>query len=808
MMIRRIKMVNFRGFRQKNLDFQSKNVVLLSASNGMGKTTTADAIEWCLTGNIGRLKASFDTRSTNNDDRKWNSPGILKNRYADPNAEVIVELTLFDNKREFVLCRKQRHDVLDSKYSSVSIDNSSEKADKFLREYIGDGFAMDSFYNFHFCDIQKSFHVQNTKRSELKDFFSEFITNYDMQKQIAENLKLFAMDTERLIENIRNNKIPQAKIQHMEEELAKACEGAKLIPYPATVLYPGEKTDITGLNQAALIAQQKAVRNCGFLVAKAALDKLVNNESLRRQHADLRAIVFHWETKGTSIQRAIDVGFPKKTDTITDREQKLRILQNLNLSMDTILSEGETVASLGNKVFTRTDFEAIREAIVENLKKESALTADIDLLTKNNEMLKLLSSLSVKKQVLIDYRNSTVAEHGSARCPVCGSEIFADLDENSILSEANAYIRQNGETVKAKQEEKALLQTKIGDLYQNMILRAKHVVEEEVRKMTDEINGLKDLRDEVQPYFDTVKRLQKILPAAKPAELTAETAAQLLADTECALLDETLEQTTRAEYQKLLTVLGHPFERETLEQTHARVTHLISGIHEVANFSYDLFVSKLNSIDSFLANQTYLNLKKQLDSDHQTNSKLDAKINELQALGKTASQRAENILKKVEELSNEEYARVGPTLKLFYNKLARINATWDFRIEQHSGGVSLVDQDGNNIVNMLSNGQISVFILAYFFATMNERAKREKMKIFFIDDLSACMDDVNMLAFLDILKYQMSAKETMEQLFFITCDERISKLLKYKLSGRGIELCEIGEADFLSTPAGSIVETV
>lgn len=53
-----------------------------------------------------------------------------------------------------------------------------------------------------------------------------------------------------------------------------------------------------------------------------------------------------------------------------------------------------------------------------------------------------------------------------------------------------------------------------------------------------------------------------------------------------------------------------------------------------------------------------------------------------------------------------------------------------------------------------------------------------------------------MLAFMDLLKYQMSSKATMEQLFFITCDDRISKLLKYKLSGRGIELRELLESDF------------
>ena len=39
-MIRKIKMINFRGFRDKVIDFNDKSVVLLSAANGVGKTTT------------------------------------------------------------------------------------------------------------------------------------------------------------------------------------------------------------------------------------------------------------------------------------------------------------------------------------------------------------------------------------------------------------------------------------------------------------------------------------------------------------------------------------------------------------------------------------------------------------------------------------------------------------------------------------------------------------------------------------------------------------------------------------------------
>ena len=54
-------------------------------------------------------------------------------------------------------------------------------------------------------------------------------------------------------------------------------------------------------------------------------------------------------------------------------------------------------------------------------------------------------------------------------CPVCGSEIFATLDKELILKEADEYIRQNGEVVKIKEVEKASLETEILELYQKII---------------------------------------------------------------------------------------------------------------------------------------------------------------------------------------------------------------------------------------------------------------------------------------------------------------------------------------------------
>ena len=803
MIIRKIKMVHFRGFlEEKTFHFGDKPVVLLTAANGFGKTTTVDAIEWCLTGSIGRLKDAFNTRSTNEPDRQKNAGGILKHRKAADEDWVRVELTLFDEGREIVLCREQRLDKLDPKESIVTIDGDVEKAAAFLEEHIGDRTQQESFYHFHFCDIQKSFHVQSTKRANLKEIFREFITNSDNEKQIAKNLGIFAEDVSRHIEEKQGLKVSPQVIESLKAEQARARKTSVQLPYPPAPFYPDEKTQLAGLTEKELLAQKKALQGCGYQAALEGLEKVAANESLLLQQSAAREVVSFWQTMGESIRHATAFGFPKNADALITREQKLRKLEGLSLGKRTILSDSEAVIALENPDFTRADFEADRMAIAEREEAVKRLASDIDLLTKNNKMLQILSSLNEKRQDLIEYRNAA-AEHGAVRCPVCGSASFADLEEEAIGFEAREYIRLNSEAVNAKTDEKTALQSQIQGLYQKLIQRARKVVAQEQQKLSAEIRELNALRMAVQPYFDAVEKLQNAGSKVSAGELSAEKAAQLLADIEAALLTVEAVLRLRERSQQILTVVGYRYENETVKQTCQKLRKQPSRPGALMNFSYDLLVSKLNSIDSMLDNQKLMELTKKLEAYNQTNRDIDLEIDRLRQLKEAAVTRAKQIDDLVTRLANDEYQKVGPAIKMFYNKLARVNAD-DIKLVQDATGISLVDQEGKNIVNTLSNGQISVFMLAHFFAGINVRNSQEKLKIYFIDDLTACMDDVNMLAFLDLLKYQISAKcgdQTMEQLFFITCDERISRLLKYKLEGRGIEYRELRDDDFASTNA-------
>lgn len=55
-----------------------------------------------------------------------------------------------------------------------------------------------------------------------------------------------------------------------------------------------------------------------------------------------------------------------------------------------------------------------------------------------------------------------------------------------------------------------------------------------------------------------------------------------------------------------------------------------------------------------------------------------------------------------------------------------------------------------------------------------------------------------MLSFLDLLKYLLKEKEgSIDQLFFVTCDDRIERLLCYKMEGCEISYIKLSEKDFL-----------
>ena len=278
-----------------------------------------------------------------------------------------------------------------------------------------------------------------------------------------------------------------------------------------------------------MLTEQLQIIECGYLAVSKILNELIANEELKTQKSVILELISLFESKGEFINRAIDAGFSTNTDIFLTFEKKLKQLKNLPLSRERISQSAETVIDLGNSEFTRQYYDAEMSVIKEKEQIIKNLSTDIELLTENNKILSVLANLTANRSVVIEYRNRTAKANHDAKCPICGSDLFATIDENSILKEADDYIQKNGEAVKLKAVEKSASQNDIDIRYRNIINRMKDVINQEKEEIEKKIGDLKILKEKTDPYFSAVQKLRKKTKKPyNPDELTIDRVQELL----------------------------------------------------------------------------------------------------------------------------------------------------------------------------------------------------------------------------------------------------------------------------------------
>lgn len=797
MQIQSVKIQNFRGIQEKKkFLFEGKPFVLLSAPNGLGKTTLIDAVEWCLTGNISRLKNAFNARSTNDDERKKNVDGILKNKRASDNEQIEVVLEIIDNDKEYVVRRVQIKDELNEKASKVTVNDKEELAVELLPQI-----ADRNFYNFHYCDVQKSIEIQNKTRKDLPELFSDFITDYSREISVANNLDLFADDTMRYKQDLERKKISDERICTLRDTIANYGDTPEIQAYPETRIYAEEHTLISKLDEKQLKKQLKVLYTCGYEWADTFLGEIIADGEARKAKKYLTDVAILLDSKGEQINSAIAQGLHKGTQKITEIEKKVNQLKAIELSKDNIWDNSGLLIALGNDDFTEIKCNGAKEKIgrLENFMRD--IEKEIKVLSDGNEIIDSLTTLISKEHGLKEYRSEKLQNNETALCPVCGSERFGKMEEQQILSNARNYIDQHGQLIADKKKKKDKLQNQIKISYESLIKICNHILVVEIQKEEKKKEDLEKLKEATEEFFLKQRKLENLDSEKYNMEqlIVPGYAVFIKNEVEKNFLDKVKIIQKREEYKKLLDLLGFELaDGESEKAIYQKVHELAKKAPETTDFSYSLLVQKINSINSILNNKKYLELQKELEESKTSNSNITKKQKDLDALYNKAKKRADEIRRLVDCLKAEEYNIVGPNLYKFYKKLSRVHTIEGIHLKQEEEMLSIVDESDKNVVNILSNGQLSVFMLAYFFAGVVSRNRQELCKIYFIDDLTACMDDVNMLAFLDLMKYLLLAKDgTMDQIFFASCDERICNLIRYKLSGCGVKFCEITERNFV-----------
>jgi exonuclease SbcC len=154
-----VKIKNFRNYLGDHEFLLNKKITILYGSNGFGKSSFFDAIEWCLTGEISRYDKSF------------NKTGIINHNCNFENAECCVEIIFGGN----ILSRSFK--VVDSKIGRVSV-KITPKSGKIIHHKDN----VDNFLKHAYVESEKSdLFGSLIKQSHIlsQDQVTEFISKDD-----------------------------------------------------------------------------------------------------------------------------------------------------------------------------------------------------------------------------------------------------------------------------------------------------------------------------------------------------------------------------------------------------------------------------------------------------------------------------------------------------------------------------------------------------------------------------------------------------------------------------------------------------
>lgn len=794
-----ITITNFRGFSEKSFQFDDKPLVLLTAPNGRGKTSLLDAIEWCLTGDVRRLHQVYDERNpTKERSIQLNEETILKNK-DHLREQTKVELNLSNDGQMYCIIRLQDKDTL-NRCSQVQVNGRSGNEAELLLNNLIDA---KNFYNYNVCDMQKTYDFLRVGRSEMKEKFAAFTSNHSDAEHVVENLGYYCDDIDKRINNEQKCQVPESTILIYRNTLKKYEKSPEILPYDSRLLYPSELTNIQEMSANQLNNQLRTLYQCAYAHVMTLLNELKNDSEARERKKDLEALNKELIKHNKEIKETIRT-CSRQHSVREKAEHELKNYQDINLGSSNIAGNSDELIKIGSKFFTEQYWEKSSNRIKGLKAQIEALSSEIETLIKGNKVIDALTAIVADKNGLIEYRLEQRHANPSqpVLCPVCGSEKFNTVTDDEITKQAQNYQAQHKELIEKKKAEVSNLKEQQRKTVSEQQINAKKALKEATDAAQKQVDNLAYLNNVSNTYFSLLEKLQKIDNKAYAQEkmLSTDSVREAIENNNTFIQVEEHIIIIRNEIKRVLKLVQYSDNNELSQDALLEnIRESAYGVPEDVAYDESLLRNKISSIRSRIQNIEYLDASKQLKKAEEKNTKSNQKIENLKLLSSKAKERSKEILDVLQTMNEKEYDNVGPFLYKIYCKLSRdVNISGiNLKGAKGNGLLMLTDRDGKPIQNMLSDGQLSVLMLSYFFSNVFRFKDSGSFKIYFLDDITSTMDDINMLAFFDLIKYQLSSENSaIDQLFFTTCDSRIQNIFSYKMDQCGLEYKEIGAKEF------------
>lgn len=753
--IKRIYVENYKLFDSKEINFDDNLLSVFDGPNGYGKTSTFDAIEFLITGTINRIYNSEVIAGTTS----FETVFLAKNSQKD----VLI-------KGEFI--NKQKDDVLTL---GIRIRTASKNGKDNNPKTLLDNAENYSLPNFDIpIESWDNYWVSKEEMESIrKDKFGEqnlkqftlfhYIRQEDRLSYFKQSEKNRSLAIESLMGVEKESEKQEKADQTQKKLMAKIKELEKQIGHFKEILDNKPKSDFSEVKYVPLLKGQypwdienvafqsgnDSILN-GYLRELDDLKAYVKYQSLHKKYhavmrwhqipTEMRTITIHaWIlSKQTSCDTAkleknqIDLCYLEKQDSLIKNDKLLEI-------SFTKLCEILNISELGKKL----DLEA------DLLKK---------IKESQNEMQNSISTLvSLRERMHMESKKIETLDI----CPYCGTSWKGKEQlEQQYLKTENAIKKLLDADGKHYEEKYKEFSLKIEESVYSVLLR--------------EIEKIKS--DPLLQVYSVFKSRENFISYISSC-------------------DEIIE---------LLEVRNLFEQNENLEIQVNKVSRKIEGIeNEISDdylqankqFDFTSTTSKYfsNSTIPAILTEENLELKKRYLHNLYLKS-FDELTTQMQKLNKIKME-ANKMQAQIKEYSKALKSSISKYEKQIIDQIEIPFFVYTSRLLQsYQGGQGvLIKNDGKSIrftapgsehdvLYTMSSGQLSAVLLAFSLA-MNKIYASEGIRTIFIDDPIQCMDDINMISFVELLRREFSDN----QIIVSTHEEQFSNYIRYKFKKYNVE---------------------
>lgn len=796
MKITSVTIDNFKMYKHIRFDFGDNKLILITGPNGFGKTTLFDSIEWCLTGDISRLKKCFDQRNSKQTekDRTENRKGIIKNSNCRENEKIRVSLDIAVNNTSITVYREQ---IEDSLYIKTTLNFASDVTES-MKAQILDFAANENFYNYHVCDIYKSFEFLNYKRQEVKEQFENFINRHPNADSYSKILFKLQNELKDQINRLETDIKDDSFIESQKKEIELLKSNIKMIDYPQTILYNGENLSVDQDNLDKIKSQKNKIKKCGYNVASSIIGNIIEKLKANNTATNIRELNDILNNMEDDINTAIKCSYfdlekykliNSMIAEISDEKQRIedcKKASDLDISVHQDLYKEFPI-----------DINSVINQINSEKKLLSQKQREIKDREQGNEIIAALSNLVIGKEGIYQYKTQ-----GNEFCPLCGSDDkFKQINRaEELAKEAEKYLDKNQtDIVKMKKD----LQNGIEETNKKFTGLKTEIVkfhENKIKQFLESQIKFQQYYNKTKAFFEGLKKTG-ILPTQEGIENVKKS----LKENPYNQGDIDADTIT---FKNILIALQYVDDSNyesiaDFQKVYLDLNQLIDKDITVIDFNLEDFSKKLLFLNTIINNAQIKEKQNEIVNYEKNNAQKSSEIVRL----KSAAEKAKNIRDQIENCKSNieklELEAVGPYLFKIFSKVIKHSIINEFQFNRDSSkydsGATFTDKNGNNILNILSQGQLGVFMLSYFFANMFKRKNETDFKTFFVDDITSCMDDMNILSFTDIIKYLLYQNDDIiNQLFFSTCNDDLEKLFIHKAESFNIPYMNIKYRNYAS----------